>query len=64
MKQITIETQGGVEEIKDSQCYRRNNDPCSDACPFFYHDSGNPIGDILLLTCNTYQTILLVIAYE
>lgn len=63
MKSVTLKDKGGGQyEIDNSICYRRN-DTCSIECPFFEHDPSNSIGDIVILTCNTYQCILLVSGY-
>lgn len=63
MKSVVIDNSKPIEEILDSQCYRRSNSPCSNSCPFYQHDPTSPMGDILLLVCNTYQTVIQVTGY-
>lgn len=63
MKAVTIDDTKTPIEIEDSECYRRANAACSNSCPFFEHQPSSPIGDIVVLTCNTYQCILEVSGY-
>lgn len=63
MKQVTIDNTKTPPEIQGSQCYRRNNDACSESCPFYEHMPSSSLGDILVLTCNTHQAILGVAGY-
>lgn len=63
MKNIVIDNTKSPVEIQDSQCYRRSNAPCSNSCPFFEIQTSTPYGDVVVLTCNTYQIILSIIGY-
>jgi hypothetical protein len=63
MKSIVIDNSKQVMEIENSQCYRRSNEPCSDSCPFFELLHGTPYGDVVSLTCNVGQALLLVTGY-
>lgn len=63
MKGVIIDNSKTPIEIENSECYRRANAACSDSCNFFEHMPSSSLGDIVVLTCNTYQCLLQVEGY-
>lgn len=63
MKQVTYDETVVPNEIQNSICYRLDKVPCTNGCPFHEHMPSSPLGDIVVITCNTYQTILQVTGY-